>query len=119
VANERRPINEREEAILDRLLSDDETLAQLRTQVPQLVVIARCACGCPTVEFEHPRVAPDVVSRPLNIEGRASGGASEAPIDILVFETGGYLSGLELVSYGAHAPQEWPTLDSIVPVRRA
>jgi hypothetical protein len=83
-----------------------------------LIVIARCACGCPTVEFEHPPVAPDVVSLPLNIEGRAPGESREAPIDILVFEKGGYLSGLELVSYGEQAPQEWPALDSIVPTRR-
>jgi len=110
---EPRPISDLERAILDRLLVDDEAFAELREQVPSLVVVRRCACGCPTVEFGQSGVAPEAVARPLGIEGRATGNIGDAPIDILVFETGGYLSSLELVSYSEQAPAEWPPLDSI------
>jgi len=37
----------------------------------------------------------------------------EPPVEILVFEVGGLLSSLELVSYGDETPPEWPPVESI------
>jgi hypothetical protein len=47
------------------------------------------------------------------LEGTAATGAGEAPVDILIFETDGLLASLELVSYGDHAPADWPPVESI------
>jgi hypothetical protein len=109
-----RPISASEQAVLDHVLGGGSPEAlRLRQQVPSLVAVARCDCGCPTIEFDTPGAASDAVSFPLDVEGQVLGRDDEPPVDILVFVRDGRLSSLELVSYGDGTPSEWPPVDLI------
>ncbi|WP_067832569.1 hypothetical protein [Actinomadura kijaniata] len=92
--------------VLDFLLDGDGPARRaLRDQLPHLSVRERCRCGCGTAYFE---LDTDAVS-PASVPGRSTVIAAEAQIvtdteewlgEVLLFVQGGYLSWLEICSYG-------------------
>ncbi|GAA1462676.1 hypothetical protein NE857_24770 [Nocardiopsis exhalans] len=82
----------------------DPVHAALREQVPHLRLHSRCTCGCGTAYFEidtetvepapiNPG-SPVVAAAPLVTED------GECPGEVLVFSYGGYLTSLEVCSWG-------------------
>ena len=111
---EPRQINATERAVLVRLLGgDSDDATSLREQLPGLTVVGHCDCGCPTIDFDTAAASPTATSRPVSLEGTATTAPGEPPIEILMFETDGLLSSLELVSYGDHTRADWPPVESI------
>ncbi|GAA1556530.1 hypothetical protein GCM10009678_44470 [Actinomadura kijaniata] len=92
--------------VLDLLLDGDGPAhRELRGQLPHLGVRERCGCGCGTAYFE---LDTDAVP-PASVPGRGTVIAAEAQIvtggeewlgEVLLFVQGGYLSWLEVCSYG-------------------
>ena len=57
--DEPRPLNGPERSVLGTLLAPDfPGSAQLRSQMPEAMVVGVCDCGCPTVDISVPRTAP-------------------------------------------------------------
>ena len=111
---EPRAISATERAILERLLGgDSHDATRLREQLRGLVVVGHCDCGCPTIDFDTAAASPEASSRPVGLEGWAATAPGEPPIEILIFETDGLLSSLELVSYSDPARADWPPVESI------
>jgi hypothetical protein len=111
---EPRRVNEEERAMLELILGGaTEEAERLRAQVPELVVVGRCGCGCPTIEFETSIVSTGSVSQLAGFEGTVPASGTEPPVDILVFVNDGVLSSLELVSYGDHVNSSWPPVESV------
>jgi hypothetical protein len=76
--------------------------------VSGLKVIARCDCGCDTVEFEGiDWSAPATVVA----DGQGSTGAGEE-VGIIVFANGSTIACLEVYNYG-DAPAHLPRVESI------
>ena len=80
-------------------------------QVPHARAIARCPCGCPTIDLEVAggSVPPaQDTANPLPIEGQVE------LRGLIIFTKGGYLSGLELYSMdGEPLPDRFPVPDAI------
>lgn len=111
---EPRGISATERAVLQRLLGgDSDDATRLRAQMPGLMVVGRCDCGCPTIDFDIAAASPGATSRLVGLEGEALTAPGEPPIEILMFETDGMLSRLESVSYGDHAISDWPPVGLI------
>jgi hypothetical protein len=114
-----RPLAENEAAILDKLLRDESFpgAAAFRSQVPYLTVTGGCSCGCATVDLSVDHSAPvqqGAAISPLPVEGWAKDPANpELRVELLVFTDGGYLTMLEIVSYGEQPPQQFPPCDAI------
>jgi hypothetical protein len=54
IAMESRSLTMRERAVLEALLAVDFAGADnLRRQIANVVVVARCDCGCPSIDFQH------------------------------------------------------------------
>jgi hypothetical protein len=117
-----RPLSAAEEGVLRLLLTlDFPGVEELRAQIPHAMVVARCDCGCPTVEL---RVPPNVPVSPVTapnrlppVEGRVLPAADGPPADVILFVDDGRLSSLELVWYGDRPPAEWPPLDRVTAER--
>lgn len=73
----------------------------------------RCACGCASFNFkvEGKPEAPAGV----NILGDFIAGEGEDMFGIFIFESGGILSGLEVYSLAAEAPQVLPAPEQLRP----
>jgi hypothetical protein len=109
---EERALSDLERGVLERILSVEfEGADRFREQIPNLRVIWKCDCGCPTVDFRASGVS---VQRLLEAEGRIApriiGGA---PAEVIVFERDGVLSSLEYVYYDGNPPAEFPDPVSI------
>ena len=91
LAIERRPLNARERAVLERLL---ESLSpQFASQVPELMVVGRCGCGsCPTVFFCEPH---DLESNLVSYSGVDNSGNV---VGAALLASGEHLSQLEFWS---------------------
>jgi hypothetical protein len=107
-----------ERAVLGLLLSPDvEGVDALRQQARSALVVGRCDCGCPTINF---RVPGDAVSRVVlrgrlwPVEGRVDSHDAAAPgQEIILFVDEGRLSSLELVYYTQTPPASWPRVADI------
>ncbi|AGZ46791.1 hypothetical protein [Actinoplanes friuliensis] len=51
-----RPLTQREQAVLEALLSIDfPNVEALRRQAADVLVVGTCGCGCPSIDFERGR----------------------------------------------------------------
>lgn len=84
-------------------------------RVPSLTVVARCDCGCPSVDFEDETTAKGVVLAEALGESQ-SGGA----VDVMVWGRHDAITALEITDLDAEeapatSPATLPTLGSIRP----
>jgi hypothetical protein len=91
--------------VLAAVLSTDNPVhVALRRQVPHFSVRGRCTCGCGTAYFElgtsKAEPAPTGPSTVVAAEAQLVTEAGECPGEVLVFTQGGYLSWLEVCSWG-------------------
>ena len=94
--------------------SDYPGLRELRSQIPDAVVVGQCDCGCPTVDIEVLGGASQSnIQHSAPYEGRVTALSDEPVADIIVSLEGGFLRSLEYVSYTDQAAADWPSLDRI------
>jgi len=111
--SEHRPITVKERALIDWLLrhgnpGSEEFIGQLDS----LVVVWKCSCGCPTVNFARegkpvPHEAEHILADYLaTVDGEDVG--------VILFQRGGRLSSLEVYSQaGADRPFGLPEIETI------
>jgi hypothetical protein len=116
-----RPLTASERGILDLLLTQDfEGVDALRAQVPHVSVVGRCTCGCATVDLavDKGRCKPaPSYSRPILSEAQVVDDDKEPLGGVIAFLDDGYLSMLEIYSYGDPIPK-WPEKDRVTLVLR-
>jgi hypothetical protein len=94
-----RPLSPQERDVLERTIrvapADSAEMPQL-DQLDSLQVVAKCQCGCASVDFRHikPGQIPEVVAEAT---GETPSGET---VDVLVFALGGDVVSLEIVGYG-------------------
>lgn len=89
--------------LLETLLDGDEPVHRaLRAQIPHLRVIGRCTCPCASLDFGLDRslVAAVPVSRQPVADATVADAAGKAVGGALVFAYDGYLSHLEVYTWG-------------------
>jgi len=108
-----RPISAREAAAVDWVLANgacEGSLDHLRRGIRDLRVVARCACGCASVDFVAGGQSGD--ARPVaeavgfDSRGRQCG--------VIVWERGGRVSGLEIYEEEPDSAAEVPAVESLV-----
>jgi len=102
--------------LLEALLASDEPVHRaLLAQIPHLRVTGRCACSCASVDFGLNTAlvsAAPVTANPVaeatvaDADGLPIGGA-------LVFASEGYLSNLEIYTWGDHQITRLPSPDRL------
>jgi len=109
----------------NRALSDDERQLvrwmlehggpEAAAFLPQLdhaeVTPWKCPCGCASINFQirgRPEAPPGV-----HVLADFNFGQDESPFGIFVYESGGILSGLEVVGYAGDAPRALPHPDEL------
>lgn len=113
-----RTLSQDERILLEWLLArpssnmTDAEVSNYRSQVAKLRVVAKCSCGCPTVDFalgsDRKCGASDIVAE--------AGGKSpeEVSVGVILHARGGELSELEIYStQGLDTPFALPIPDSL------
>lgn len=108
-----RPITAKERALIDWLLRHGKSgSGQFLEQLDSLVVVWKCSCGCPTVNFARegnpvPHHAEHILADYLaTVDGEDVG--------IILFQRGGRLSSLEVYSQaGTDKPFGLPEIEAI------
>ena len=108
-----RPISQQEAAILVRMLDHCAAIAELRLDresLPKLSVVARCDCGCDTVDFQ-----PIDWSKPPAVIADGKGTTEKGDeVGIIVFGTDSSVACLEVYAHGDELAR-LPVVDSIHP----
>ena len=109
-----RPLNQGERELLVHLLTkflparkDD------LNQLDQTVVVGKCPCGCPTIHLWKATEAPPPGKVGKFFWYGIGKNFADEPVGLLLFETDGVLSCLEIVPYGDERACGLPRLDSI------
>jgi len=101
-----RPLTRREQAVLEALLAIDFDGAQnLRCQIPNVVVVGRCGCGCPSIDFQYQQGS--------GMSARVSASISNSYDGLFLYtvddpDHGEVLGGIEWVGVGDKNPDELP-----------
>jgi hypothetical protein len=108
-----RPISAREAAAVDWVLANgacEGSLDHLRGGIRDLRVVARCACGCASVDFvaggQSGEARPVAEAVGFDSRGRQCG--------VIVWECGGRVSGLEVYEIDPDSATEVPDVASLV-----
>jgi hypothetical protein len=111
--SQHRPITVKERALIDWLLRHGNPGSeQFLEQLDSLVVVWKCSCGCPTVNFARdekpvPHEAEHILADYLAI-------VDGEDVGIILFQSGGRLSSLEVYSQaGTDKPFGLPELETI------
>ena len=110
---QRRPIIAKEHALIDWLLRHGNPGSeQFLEQLDSLVVVWKCSCGCPTVNFAREgRPAPNESEHILADYLATMNGEN---FGIILFQREGRLSSLEVYSQtGTNKPFGLPEIDTI------
>lgn len=115
-----RPLTERENDILEFLLSADfPGVEKLRKQAETVRVTGRCDCGCATVYLSVDESLPTAGEveqyAAVNAAGR-SGPDDAPPAELILFVRDGQLSSVEIVWYDNPIPKFPPPEDFETPV---
>jgi hypothetical protein len=109
---EDRPISEQEAAIVEWVLAHgtlEGPLDHLREGIRRLRVVARCTCGCASVDFavsgQSARARRVAEAMGQDSSGRMSG--------VIVWEQGGRVSGLEIYDCEPGSSAELPAVESL------
>jgi len=111
--SQHRPITVKERALIEWLLRNGNRASeQFLEQLDSLVVVWKCSCGCPTVDFARegksaPHEAEHILADYLaTVDGEEVG--------IILFQRGGRLSSLEVYSQaGTNKPFGLPEIETI------
>ena len=112
---EPRPLTALERATLEALLPDDafDGVNAYRAQLDHTLVVARCSCGCPTIDLQVDTARASRAAPPgdpmLPLWGEADD--PETPgykLDLTVLAPDGYLSELNVAWYGRQPPGDLP-----------
>lgn len=108
-----RPISEHELAVLTRMLEQCAMKGPLsinRSELPKLNVVARCDCGCDTVDFKSIDWSkpPSVIA---DGQGKTESGGD---VGIIVFGDEAAIACLEVYNH-TDEPARLPVLESITP----
>jgi hypothetical protein len=88
----------------------------LLEQVDAARVVGGCDCGCATVDLAVENAPPsDAVAYPIPNEATVLDGDGDAIGGMLVFARDGYLTQLELYSYGHEPISPFPPVDRLSP----
>jgi hypothetical protein len=106
---EDRPLSPGERALLAELLTRGEGTSALLAQLEAARVVARCDCGCPSIEIavadaagaDPPMSGVVVSAEALSPEG--------VPVDVIVFAQAGRIWRLEIGVYHPDAVVTLPT----------
>lgn len=100
------PLTQREQAVLEALLAIDfEGAENLRRQIANVVVVGRCDCGCPSIDFQHHQGSG------MSVRVNASVPTSHDGLFLYTVEDpdqGEVLGGIEWVGVGETNPDELP-----------
>jgi hypothetical protein len=106
IAMEPRPLTLRERAVLEALLAVDfEGVEDLRRQISNVVVVGRCDCGCPSIDFQYQQESG------MSVRVNASVPTSHDGLFLYTVEDpdqGEVLGGIEWVGVGETNPDELP-----------
>lgn len=103
---EDRPLNHRERAVLEALLTVDfEGVEILRRQAMDVVVAGMCGCGCPSIDFQADRGVGMTIRVNAGVRG-SYGGLFLYTIEDP--QEGEVLGGIEWLSGEATDPEEFP-----------
>lgn len=102
-----------EEIQLVKMLLPDGAFPDIdlyRRQADHLTVTAKCACGCPTVDFtiDTNKAAQATFHGDPLLPIEAEAGEGEDYVQLILFARDGWLESLELVYYSEHAPRDFP-----------
>ncbi len=111
-----RPLSDEERKLLRWLLDHGTTALDesYKSQVADLWVSSTCTCGCPTIDFtvgdrERPTGAPTILADAAGITPEG------VEVGVILFASGGFISGLEVYSYGHDEPFSLPRLETLKP----
>ena len=114
-----RPLNQRERAILDFMLSVDAPgVNELRAQAATAEVSGRCDCGCATIDLSVDRATSPRTSIREHVAIDTHTVPDDEPgslYELIVFVDDGWLSRVEIVYYGDSPPTEFPRPDVFQP----
>ena len=113
-----RTLSQDERILIEWLLASpssemtDSEVSKYKSQVPKLRVVAKCSCGCPTVDFA---LGSDRKSGASDIVAEAGGKSPEGvSVGVILHARGGELSELEIYStQGLDTPFKLPVSDSL------
>ncbi len=115
---EERALNADEAKVMDQLLSlDFPGASEVRVQQAHARVVGRCQCGCATIDLAvDVSFAPPArgVPSPIPAEAEVVGEGDQPVGGVTVFLKDGYLSGLEIYSFGEPI-RAWPAAGSLRP----
>jgi hypothetical protein len=111
--SQNRPITAKERALIEWLLRHGNPGSeQFLPQLDSLVVVWKCLCGCPTVNFS--REGESVPHEAEHILADYLATVDGADVGIILFQRGGRLSSLEVYSQaGTDKPFGLPEIDTI------
>lgn len=119
------PLPEDVVATLEHLLQPhDPVHAALLAQISHATVQSRCECGCATVYFDLDADAVtqgpvDPARHPIVAEAGIVASDGQRRGEVLVFARNGYLSWLEVCSWGDATITTLPPLDQLEPYDRS
>jgi hypothetical protein len=109
-----RPLNQDERELLVHVLK--KFIANAEKYLQQLgnsVVVGKCLCGCPTIDLWKVGEEEPPGERARVFWGGNGTNAAGELLGLLLFQTDGVLSGLEIIPYGDERDCGMPRLDSI------
>ena len=116
-----RPLTSNECELLELLTAQDFPGAEeLRSQVDYALAQAGCGCGCGTINLEVDRSVvskAELTRQPIRGEADLIDSSGQSIGGLIVFAREGYLTGLEVFTWGDPAPL--PTPGEIRPFVRA
>jgi len=111
--SQHRPITVKERALIEWLLRHGNPGSeQFLEQLDSLVVVWKCSCGCPTVNFA--REGKSAPHEAEHILGDYLATVNGEDVGIILFQRGGRLSSLEVYSQaGTDKPFGLPEIETI------
>ena len=106
---EDRPLSAVEHTLLAEMLRRGKGTAALLAQLDGARVVARCDCGCPSIEIAVTRIAgtnPAISGAVVNAEAVSPEGVR---VDVIIFADAGRLWRLEVVAHNPDAAVTLPT----------
>jgi hypothetical protein len=113
-ASEHRDLSREERRLLEWLLMNgDDKAAAYTSQLPQVRVVSRCACGCPTLDLALGERKSRTVGASTILADAVGHSPEGVPVDVILHAREGELSELEVVSHDATKVFSMPTPETL------
>jgi hypothetical protein len=108
-----RAITSEEDGLIRWLLDhSDIDPGPFKSQLSDITVASKCNCGCPTIDFAYK--GEPVTRKGEHLIADYLATVKDQEVGVMLFETGGYLSSLEVYSCaGADKPFGLPEIKSL------